>query len=49
MKELEDQIKKIDLSIAQLKRMRKKIEWKMEQWELQQINQLKIKFDENTK
>jgi hypothetical protein len=49
MKELEDQIKQIDLSIAQLKRMRKKIEWKMEQWELQQINQLKIKFDENTK
>jgi hypothetical protein len=49
MKELEDQIKQIDLSIAQLKRMRKKIEWKMEQWELQQINQLKIKFDENIK
>jgi hypothetical protein len=49
VKELEDQIKQIDLSIAQLKRMRKKIEWKMEQWELQQINQLKIKFDENIK
>jgi hypothetical protein len=49
MKELEDQIKQIDLSIAQLKRMRKKIEWKMEQWELQQINQLKIQYDENTK
>ena len=49
MKELEDQIKQIDLSIAQLKRMRKKIEWKMEQWELQQINQLKIKFDETIK
>jgi hypothetical protein len=49
MKELTDKIKQIDLSIAQLKRMRKKIEWKIEQWELQQINQLKIKFDENTK
>ena len=42
MKELKDQIKQIDLSIAQLKRMRKKIEWKMEQWELQQIKQLKL-------
>jgi hypothetical protein len=49
MEELKDQIKQIDLSIVELKRMRKKIEWKMEQWELQQINQLKIKFDENIK
>ena len=49
MKELTDKIKQIDLSIAELKRMRKKIEWKIEQWELQQINQLKIKLDENIK
>jgi hypothetical protein len=49
MKELQDKIKHIDLSIAELKRMRKRIEWKIEQWELQQINQLKIKFDENIK
>jgi hypothetical protein len=49
MKELEDQIKQIDLSIAQLKRMRKKIEWKIEQIELAAINQLKIQYDENTK
>ena len=49
MKELTDKIIKIDLSIAELKRMRKKIEWQIEQWELQQINQLKIKFDENIK
>jgi hypothetical protein len=42
MKELEDQIKQIDLSIAELKRMRKKIEWQIEQIELAAIKQLKI-------
>ena len=49
MKELTDKIKQIDRSIAELKSMRKKIEWQIEQWELKQINQLKIKFDENIK
>jgi hypothetical protein len=49
MKELEAQIKQIERSIAELKKQKKKIEWQIEQWELQQINQLKIKFDENIK
>lgn len=49
MKELTDEIKQIERSIAELKQQKKKVEWQIEQWELQQINQLKIKFDENIK
>jgi hypothetical protein len=49
MKELTDKIKQIERSIAELKQQKKKIEWQIEQLELQQINQLKIKFDENIK
>lgn len=49
MEDYKDQIKQIERSIAELKRQKKKIEWQIEQWELQQIKQLKIKFDENIK
>jgi hypothetical protein len=49
MEDYKDQIKQIERSIAELKQQKKKIEWKKEQVELQQINQLKIKFDENIK
>ena len=49
MEDYKDQIKQIDRSITELKQQKKKIEWQIEQLELQQINQLKIKFDENIK
>jgi hypothetical protein len=45
MKELKDQIKQIDRSIAELKRQKKRIEWQIEQIELAAINQLKIDYE----
>jgi len=49
MKELTDKIKQIDLSIAELKRQKKRIEWQIEQVGLAAIKQLKLNLYENTK
>ena len=46
MKELTDKIKQIDRSIDELKRQKKKIEWKIEQIELAAIKQLKLNLYE---